>query len=332
MIDIDSFTPTPRVARRAACRVQFGVLIAFVILAVLGASMSSASAAAAATTTPRIDLKVLLLGTSQTEPDYVAWQTALQREGVPYTSLIESSTTASGAGHTSIGLTSCTGTDPCQTLSDTASDGSPEAKYQAIIVATGNLAFSASDTSAIEQYEHEFNVRQITGESYPGLGYGMSAPTVSGALDGSATGTLTTDGQSVFPYLKATAPITMDTGTYGYEATPISPAARRRASTRSSAGPNGSALVGIYTDSHGVQDMVEIFNQNQYQLQAELLASRRARVGHARRVLRHPGQLPRDPHRRQLPRRRLVEHRRQRDDRRALDRLQPRRRAARGPR
>ncbi len=59
----------------------------------------------------------------------------------------------------------------------------------------------------------------------------------------------------------------MDTGTYGYEATPVSATNFDTLVT----GPGGSALVGIYTHPDGVQEMVETFNQNQYQLQAELL-------------------------------------------------------------
>ena len=59
----------------------------------------------------------------------------------------------------------------------------------------------------------------------------------------------------------------MDTGTYGYEATPVS---TTNFDTLVS-GPGNSSLVGIYTHPDGVQEMVETFNQNQYQLQAELL-------------------------------------------------------------
>ena len=51
----------------------------------------------------------------------------------------------------------------------------------------------------------------------------------------------------------------------------LPPRSRARASTRSLQGPSGSALVGVYTHPNGVQEMVESFNQNQYQLQAELL-------------------------------------------------------------
>ena len=249
----------------------------------------SVPAAASAAVASRVDLKVLLLGTSTTEPDFTAWQAALQREGVPFDALTESSATASGAGHTSIGLTpaSCTGTDPCQTLSDTLSDGTLEAKYEAIIVAVGGLpicstscssALSTSDTSALEQYEQEFGIRQITGDVYPSATYGLNAPKVSGALDGSTAGSTQVvgalaapDGPTDFPYLQTTAPVTMDTGTYGYEATPLATQATGASFDPLVTAPGGYALVGIYTDVNGLQDMVETFNQNQNQLQAELL-------------------------------------------------------------
>ena len=63
----------------------------------------------------------------------------------------------------------------------------------------------------------------------------------------------------------------MDTGTYGYEATPLATQATGASFDTLVSGPNGSALVGVYTHSSGVQEMVESFDENQYQLQAELL-------------------------------------------------------------
>jgi hypothetical protein len=248
-----------------------GSLCAAVVLA--GAPASAAAAA------PRIDLKVLLLGTSKTEPDVTAWQSALRREGVPFDTLIESSATASGTGYTPVDVSSCPIGTTCQTLSDTASGGTPEAKYEGVVVATAGLgicsatcpsALSASDWSALEQYEQEFGIRQITGDVFPGAGYDLNAPTVTGALDGTA-GALTADGQTDFSYLQPTAPIKMDTGTFGWEATPLATPATGTSFDPLVTGPSGSALVGIYTDANGVQDLVETFDQNQYQLQAELL-------------------------------------------------------------
>ncbi|MGO9752157.1 MAG: hypothetical protein ACLP22_11750, partial [Solirubrobacteraceae bacterium] len=234
---------------------------------------------AAASAASRVDLRILLLGTSTTDPNFTAWQSALEREGVPFDTLIESSATASGTGYTPIDLTSCTSGTTCQTLSDTASDGTLEAKYEGIIVAVGGLpicsatcssAVSAADWSALEQYEQEFGIRQITGDVFPSASYNLNAPTVSGALDGTA-GVLTADGQTAFSYLQPTAPITMDTGTYGYEATPLATPTAGTSFDPLVTGPSGSALVGVYTDANGVQQLVETFAQNQYQLQAELL-------------------------------------------------------------
>ncbi|MGA2010097.1 MAG: hypothetical protein ABSH51_06140, partial [Solirubrobacteraceae bacterium] len=173
---------------------------------------ATAGSASAATPTPRIDLKVLLLGTTATDPDFLAWEGALQREGVKFDTVV-------GSANSSVTSATLVGAP--------LADGTPVAKYDAIIESVGGLIdcsaspctsyLTSAEQTAIEQYEHEFNIRQITGDIYPATTYGMNAPAVSGALDG-VSGTLTADGQTVFPYLKSTAAITMDTGTYGYEA------------------------------------------------------------------------------------------------------------------
>jgi hypothetical protein len=236
------------------------VVIAAVVSSVLA---TLAIAAASASAAQRIDMKVLLLGTSTTEPDFVSWQAALQREGVPFETIVTS------PGHAPI---------TAATLSDTLSGGTAEAKYQAVIVSVGGLpectesgcvsTLSSSEWSALEEYEHTFNVRQLTGDVFPNSTYGLNGPTSSGALDGTQ-GTLTSAGKTVFPYLKES--VTMDTGTYGYEATPLAIQATGTSFEPLVSGPGGSALVGVYTHANGVQEMVESFNQNQYQLQAELL-------------------------------------------------------------
>src|SRR5450631_1170341 len=80
--------------------------------------------AASASAAQRIDMKVLVLGTSTTEPDLVSWQAALRREGVPFETIVTS------PGHAPI---------TAATLSDTLANGTPEAKYQAVIVSVGAL-------------------------------------------------------------------------------------------------------------------------------------------------------------------------------------------------
>ncbi len=233
------------------------------LIAIVSAFAASASIAPAlASATQRIDLKVLVLGTSATDPNLLSWQTALQREGVPYETIITS------PKHTPI---------TAATLSDTMSNGTQEAKYQAVIVSVGQLpectstcvsTLSPSEWTAIEEYEQTFNVRQITGDVFPGASYGMNSPGTSGPLDGTM-GTLTSEGNTIFPYLKG--PVKMDVGTYGYEASPLATQVAGASFVSLLSGPESSSLVGIYTHSNGVQEMVETFNENQYQLQAELL-------------------------------------------------------------
>ena len=243
------------------------VLMAILASALAAVALSAASASAA----QRIDMKVLLLGTSTSEPDFAAWRAALQREGVPFEAIVTS------PGHAPI---------TAATLSDTLANGTQEAKYQALIVSVGALpectesgcfsTLSAAEWTAIEEYEQTFHVRQITGDVFPGggagaAGYGLNAYTKGGefAKGAESEEKLTTEGKTVFPYLNG--PVTMDTGTYGYEAIPLSTQPTGASFHTLVEGPNKSALAGIYTHANGIEELVETFDQNQYQLQAELL-------------------------------------------------------------
>jgi len=245
---------TPLVSRRTCPRVRRGsarlagiVIAASVLVGVLG---SQVPAAADGASPPRIDLKVLLLTNSTGQPDFEAWRAALVREGMPFDTIVVSAATS---------ITQ-------SALSATAPDGTPEAKYQAIIEAPGGLALSPATAGVIEDYERSFNIRQVTSDVFPSAAVGMNTPTVSGALDG-ITGSLTAAGQAVFPYLKASAAIQMDAGTYGYQATPLATASFQPLVS----GPNGSALAGIYVHPNGTRELVLTFAQNEYQQQAYVL-------------------------------------------------------------
>jgi hypothetical protein len=244
--------------------VRKSIVLMMTLVSVLGTlALTTATSASAA---QRIDMKVLLLGTSATEPDFVSWQDALQREGVPFEAIITS------AGHTPI---------TAATLSDTLPNGTPEAKYQGIIVSVGNLpectkgatetcasTLSATEWAAIEEYEQTFNVRQLTGDIFPSATFGLNAATTTGALEGEL-GTVTTEGKAVFPYLNGS--VGLEAGTYGYEATPLATQVTGASFHTLVSGPSSSALVGVYTHPDGVQEMVETFDQNEAQMQSELL-------------------------------------------------------------
>ncbi|MGB2711131.1 MAG: hypothetical protein WBC33_06405 [Conexibacter sp.] len=237
-------------------RLKFAlIMLVLSIVGVLSVVALSPSAAGAA---QRIDMRVLLLGATGTEPSFQAWQAQLRREGVPFTQLVAT------PGHTPI---------TAATLSQTLADGTQEAKYQAVIVATGGLytcdttpctsALAPDEWAALQTFEQTFHVRQVTAYVYPGADYGLNSPTASGALDGQ-TSNLTPAGLQAFPYLRG--PVTFDTGTYGYQATPADPAF-----TTLLEGPDGSALVGVFTHPDGREELVQTFDGNQYQSHTALL-------------------------------------------------------------
>jgi IPT/TIG domain len=253
--------PVQKLFRSMPKLVYVAVAIA---ICLLGASLASAAPTPVtpAPSGPRIDLKVLLLGGTGTEPSYLAWKAELQREGVPFEAI------AASTGHTPI---------TAATLSDTLAGGVQEGKYQAVILATGGLvvceatcasALSSTEWSALESYEQAFNVRQISAYIYPGSTYGLNSPTISGPLDGSIA-SLSSDGKLAFPYLNG--PVKIDTGTYGYQATPLATQASGASFDTLLTGPGSSALVGVYTHANGTQELVQTFDGNGGQLQSEML-------------------------------------------------------------
>jgi len=206
----------------------------------------------------RIDLKVLLLGATGSEPSFQAWKAQLQREGVPFTQLVAT------PGHAPI---------TAATLSQTLPEGTQEARYEAVIVAVGGLpvctetctsALATEEWAALQSYEQTFHVRQLTAYAFPTPEYGLNFPTAAGAMEGQ-TESVTAAGQSVFPYLQG--PVGIDAGTYGYQATPVEPATF----TTLVAGPEDSALVGVYVHPEGREEMVQTFDGNPFQLQSQLL-------------------------------------------------------------
>ncbi|HEU4703836.1 MAG TPA: hypothetical protein VFS37_15250 [Conexibacter sp.] len=230
------------------------VIVALVLCCALVAGAASAAPAA-----QRIGMKVLLLGASGSEPSFAAWQAQLRREGVPYDQLIAT------PGHTPI---------TAATLSQTLPGGIDEARYQAVIVATGGLprcdegvcasALAPEEWAALTAFEQTFHVRRLTAYAFPGADYGLNPPTFSGPLDGAEL-ELTTAGQTVFPYLRGTVKI--GAATWGYGATPLEGAAF----SPLLADGAGNALVGVYTHPDGREEMVQTFDSNPFQLHSQLL-------------------------------------------------------------
>ena len=234
-------------------------LSTFTIVLSICCALSAAVAAPVATAAQRIDLKVLLLGVNGSEPSFQAWQAQMRREGVPFDQLLAT------PGHTPI---------TAATLSQTLAGGIEEARYEAVIVAVGNLprcdengcasALSAEEWTALQAYEQTFHVRQLTAYAFPSPEVGLNYPASAGPLDG-VNATLTADGQASFPYLNGT--VTVGAGTYGYEATPLDPASFTTLVTD----PNGASLVGVFAHPEGREELVQTFDGNPFQVHSELL-------------------------------------------------------------
>jgi hypothetical protein len=213
----------------------------------------------------RIDLRVLLVSADGTEPGFGAWRAALDREGVPYDTFVAYSGQAKAA----------TLTD--DRLADYAAG---HAKYQAVILATGDLghnvanangttsylsAFTDAEWAALAKLERTFGVRRLSDYTAPAPLHGLNV--VGGAIQDGLTGTLTAAGKAAFPYLKGPIPIANDSATvdeaFGYQATPVNPATWQTLVAAPSA---GAAYLGIYTHPEdGREEMVMTVASNQFQ-------------------------------------------------------------------
>ena len=253
----------------------FGILVVVgCLVAVLGLSGSGSGPAVASAAAPaqRIGMRILLItdGTDTNFADatcvanpgicnagiaYQDWANTLQREGVPYTSVVTNSASP--------------GSVPLPALSSTLPNGTQVANYQGVVVAvSGTVGLTDPQWTRLQTFEHDFSVRQVTAYVVPNSDYGLgSASPVGGAqLPLSTSLTLTASGAKVFPYLKHVA-VDPTQSTWAYEATPLPGA---NVNTLIS-GPGASSLLGIYTAPDGRETMFQTFNESQYYLQSELL-------------------------------------------------------------
>jgi sarcosine oxidase gamma subunit len=234
------------------------------ILATVLTCAVSASPAAAALTNQRTDMKVLLLSATGDEPSALAWEASLKREGVPYDKMVLKGDRPA--------LTA-------ETFADTLADGTPHAKYEGVVVATGGLvyesngsyvsALSPDEWNLLAQFEATYGIRQVTASVYPGAAYGLNSPSFSGDVSGGNM-TLTTAGKTVFPQLVGTVPI--DSGSWGYYTTPLSSYAPGESFTSLLSVSGGRTVMGVYKHADGREELVFTIDSNQFQLHSLLLS------------------------------------------------------------
>ena len=250
------------------------VVVVAALLALFGVTrlFEGASPASAASVSQQIGMKILLITDSANSNATIAsgdWENTLQREGVPYTSVITNSTSP--------------GSVPLPALSSTSADGTQVANYEGVVVTvSGTLGLTTAQWDQLQTFEHQFSVRQVTAYAVPSADYGLNTDPTGGCSTIAATGvptcaaavstpTLTADGANVFPYLNK---FSLDPGpqsTWVYQATPMAALPAGASVDNLISGPNGSSLVGIYTSPDGRQTMYQTFNENQYYLHSQLL-------------------------------------------------------------
>jgi hypothetical protein len=249
-------------------------LVLLVTMAVVGMAVPVVLAATPGHVLPdqRLDAKVLLLSADGTEPGFAAWKYELTREGVPFDAVV-----------------SYTGATKTSTLTDArlADYGAQHAKYDAVILAAGDLghqvdngngttsylsALTDAEWAALAKFEQTFGIRQLSDYTAPGPAHGLVA--VGGASEDGKSGTLTAAGKAAFPYLKGPIPIPDDdpnpaaSEAFGYAGTPVDPQSWE---TLVSA-PGGGAYLGIYTHpDDGREEMVMTVAANENQSHAQLL-------------------------------------------------------------
>ena len=202
----------------------------------------------------RYDMKILVISADGNEPTFSAWVDALEREGVPYDTMVA--------------------TAAAPITASTLESGTAASRYQGVIIATGGLvyfdgtsyvsALAQSEWDALYAWETKYGIRQITAYTFPTPDYGLNYPTASGSMAGE-TGSLSAAARAgAWRYLDGPVPFP---DVWGYRTTPLDPA---RFETVVSAA-DGSSLMGIYRPIGGREEFVSTVDANAWMSHFQLM-------------------------------------------------------------
>ncbi|MBD0843793.1 hypothetical protein [Streptomyces sp. TRM68416] len=224
------------------------------------AALGLPAGAAQADSTPRIDLRVLVVS-----------------DGGPSTDAIAAELDTAGTPYTEIDLTAADRpVIDAELLADTV-DGRPRAKYQAVVLPSDNpFAANSTEMAALVAYEQTYGIPQVDAYTYARPEAGLQYPDYSGSLDGVRAEVTDAGRAGPFGYLDGSVPFEDNSPSVGESYAYLAqPAAGADFTAYVDAAVPGTSqrgsLVGEYRHD-GRRELVVTFVYNQYQQQFRLLA------------------------------------------------------------
>jgi hypothetical protein len=204
-------------------------------------------------------MQVLVISATGSEPSLQAIQQALGFHTVPFTTWVATQ-------------------NPGMLTPDKLATGCG-GKYQGVILATGNLSYSAdggltyvsaltpAEWLALRAYEQGFKVREVSWYVFPGADQGLNPPTAGVDTDTTPIeATLTAAGKTVFPYVNASNPLPISLA-WTYLATPADPKV-----TPLLVDSAGNALASSRLTADGRETLALTFDSNPYLIHDLVLA------------------------------------------------------------
>ncbi|MGW7212931.1 hypothetical protein [Streptomyces collinus] len=230
---------------------------------VLIAALGLPAGAAHADTTPRVDLRVLVVSDGGPSTDAIAAE--LAAAGTPYTriDLTQSGRTVIDAGF----------------LADIV-DGRPRAKFQAVVLPNDNpFPAGSAEMAALTAYEQTYDIPQVDAYTYARPEAGLQYPVhggYSGSIDGKRAEVTAAGRSGPFGYLDGAVPFEDNDPTvgesYAYLSKPVAGADFTPYVQATIPGQSAKGtLAGEYRHD-GRRELVVTFVYNQYQQQFRLLA------------------------------------------------------------
>ncbi|MFF5369836.1 hypothetical protein [Streptomyces sp. NPDC013187] len=227
------------------------------------ATLGLPAGAAHADTTPRIDLRVLVVSDGGPSTDAIAAE--LAAAGTPYTRI---DLTQAGRAVIDAGF-----------LADTV-DGRPRAKFQAVVLPNDNpFPAGSAEMAALAAYERTYDVPQVDAYTYARPEAGLQYPVYggySGSMDGKRAEVTAAGKSGPFGYLDGAVPFEDNDPaigeSYAYLSRPVAGADFTPYVEAAIPGQTAKGtLVGEYRHD-GRRELVVTFVYNQYQQQFRLLA------------------------------------------------------------